>query len=678
MAGGGAATNSGIDFQQRVGAYVMAQVLTGRTDYRMLSLDADCEVRALRFETQHAVDDLVLETTAGRVFIQAKRTLFVSGAIKSEFSSVLAQFVAQYCDNPQDDDAYVIATSSDASKSIRQELRKLTEAARLNPSGWADNPLTKPERHVLETTLKLTEDHYRAITQRPLSDEDAQAIFRRIHVSVTDIEAGGRHEDAVLTSLAARNAVDPALVWGCLISACLDLAKNRLSVDAAAVVERFGQYLDAEGESSARSDTLLELICNGQLPSGRDIVLARMPRDETRMLAVELRRFNEDGSKGLTFRDGRVFLRNGNSFEIVRRASTWTGLSRWIQENPDCLEGLSLYVSDGMADLSADQESFALAHSEWCRQQLLPAPFNCIHCGDSVSEDRAECVELDDAESEPAVGLAHGRCLRPADRILGAIDSALFREHDRLRDFDYDAWRYAIQRGQGGLPEITPGLVAYMLREPDVSGLSRGDWCVQIRLEDGGVQYSTRRGKVERASEAGAKETANQLRQAIDEAGRTRDPWCCTSEAFGTYSALLSTSPAHDRPVPCADAVAVRYSAAIGRAYSRCDNFYAPLALLLCQETGAPLILNGALPLVSNPLELARRVENWEKAHGPLPDFVVSMVVNDDQFDKLAISAASQGHALQIDPIVDLNGNLVSGVVVASLEEFMASQDGSA
>jgi hypothetical protein len=112
--GGGAATNSGIDFQQRIAALVLAHILADVKDYTTLQLGEGLDVREVRFETNDNIDDLVLVTTSGRTLIQAKRSLSLSDNNESEYSSVLKQFVAQYVDDNASTDTYVLATSSRA------------------------------------------------------------------------------------------------------------------------------------------------------------------------------------------------------------------------------------------------------------------------------------------------------------------------------------------------------------------------------------------------------------------------------------------------------------------------------------------------------------------------------------------------------------------------------------
>ena len=83
--GGGAATSSGILFQQQLGAHFAAQILSGSKLDARLGLGEASPVW-LRFETEAPVDDILVATSAdGFIAIQAKTTLSLSDDEKNLF-----------------------------------------------------------------------------------------------------------------------------------------------------------------------------------------------------------------------------------------------------------------------------------------------------------------------------------------------------------------------------------------------------------------------------------------------------------------------------------------------------------------------------------------------------------------------------------------------------------------
>ena len=235
--------NAGIDFQQRLGALIMVMMLTDQPDLGALGLGWDnCTVQSLNFETGDAIDDLVLVTDGPVIFIQAKRSLNLSSAIASEFSSTLRQFVGQYLRTPNADQRYLIATSLNASNRIRVDLRKLTEAARLNVSGLEVNPLTKAEAAIKLVATSLIDQHFTDLSGRSITDGERSRLWRQIHVAALDVASGGGLETLALTALEGQQVRDPRLVWGSLVALGLELATYRLSIDRAALERRMARY----------------------------------------------------------------------------------------------------------------------------------------------------------------------------------------------------------------------------------------------------------------------------------------------------------------------------------------------------------------------------------------------------------------------------------------------------
>ena len=92
--GGGAATQGGINFQNRVAASICVNILAERP---ALSIGPDGAAAYARFETPEPIDDILAGSAkGGHAFVQAKRTLSLSSAEDSELASVIDQFVRQY------------------------------------------------------------------------------------------------------------------------------------------------------------------------------------------------------------------------------------------------------------------------------------------------------------------------------------------------------------------------------------------------------------------------------------------------------------------------------------------------------------------------------------------------------------------------------------------------------
>jgi hypothetical protein len=131
MTGGGAATNSGIDFQHRVGALALVVMLADSVDLDAVGLgEASEKPTQVRFETNDGIDDIVIDLGKGRILVQAKNTLSLSTGAESEFAKVIQQFVTQSL-HEANNDRFLLAVSPGASAKIRLDFKKLCESYRL-------------------------------------------------------------------------------------------------------------------------------------------------------------------------------------------------------------------------------------------------------------------------------------------------------------------------------------------------------------------------------------------------------------------------------------------------------------------------------------------------------------------------------------------------------------------
>ncbi len=91
----GRGTAAGVVFQAEVGAYAAALIL-GQRPISRLSTGLPGSPLRVNFETPTAVDDVVLKTDVGEIYVQAKRAITLSAKADSELASVSDQFVRQF------------------------------------------------------------------------------------------------------------------------------------------------------------------------------------------------------------------------------------------------------------------------------------------------------------------------------------------------------------------------------------------------------------------------------------------------------------------------------------------------------------------------------------------------------------------------------------------------------
>ena len=126
------ATNAGIDYQQRVSAFMMI-LMEFEIDISMvLQLNSKEKIIELNFEACENIDDLVMTLESGKkIYFQMKRTISLSENENSEFYGVCTQFVKQYLTQNSSDLAYILGTRSEASNAITIKLKRVLEGIRL-------------------------------------------------------------------------------------------------------------------------------------------------------------------------------------------------------------------------------------------------------------------------------------------------------------------------------------------------------------------------------------------------------------------------------------------------------------------------------------------------------------------------------------------------------------------
>ena len=88
------ATNAGIDFQQRVSAYMMILMEFDMDISLALQLDRNDKIEGLNFEACESIDDLIITLSSGKkVYFQMKRHIgYKNGIIKVNYNKIEKDF----------------------------------------------------------------------------------------------------------------------------------------------------------------------------------------------------------------------------------------------------------------------------------------------------------------------------------------------------------------------------------------------------------------------------------------------------------------------------------------------------------------------------------------------------------------------------------------------------------
>ncbi|RKE94301.1 hypothetical protein C8N30_3424 [Sulfitobacter guttiformis] len=356
VGGGGAATSSGIFFQQRLGSVIGAWMLSDQSFDRVFNL-GDARPSWMRFETEAPVDDILVATDAGGfVAIQAKTSASLSAELKSPFGKTISQFVKHWLvcrdgDGQQEWnrplsvelDRLVLAVGPESPASIREDLPR---ALRLKsqPGG---GELTVAQQRAFDIFSTCVENAWLAATVEPFDTALPSHLASLIVIFVFNPEEAGQQAivqnlrqivvaeteaEIVLTTLESlsaemmsqRGGADSSKLRQALISRGValsvppnyadDIAKLRAHSEATAeALSRYEVIEAAEGnsvslvrecqpqiEAAAREGSLLIIGEPGSGKSGVLNSLARTLRDEGNdVLELAVDRFSVETLEGL-------------------------------------------------------------------------------------------------------------------------------------------------------------------------------------------------------------------------------------------------------------------------------------------------------------------------------------------------------------------------------------------
>ncbi len=679
---GGAATNAGIDFQGRVAALALVCAYTETPMSTLFSINVDAKPVSLTLEAAEAIDDIVVKCNDNKtIYIQAKRKLSLSTKENSELSCVVSQFIRQAHAKPYEDAIYLLATTTESSGPIRVTLKKILDAYRMNSDGPDIKTFSEAEKksydkfHDIVTTTFITEYGHE------MSKEEFCFFAKRSYVCVMDVESGMSHESAAIALLTPAVNVGPCLIWSMFITTCLSHGAKRRVIDILGLDAIAGKYRvsNSLGKSPTSSDEILKLEAkeHGVFSSGREVLLMEAPDVFDGLMVAEFFRFNDAGVKRLRFsKDGVIWQKDSTTMsKVYFRSSTYTAFDRFIKDHPELVKDKKVCIVGANDAETADDTLFAKAHSELCEKTLQSRKdiLKCLHCGNAISQEFILLVELDDEETEHQVGCVHDECRRNIDRVLGQLECPMFKEKDFLKNFDFCQWAKLIVQGQGLLRGKKHQAICPVVWNPENSLYRNHKYCIRVNLKGGLSCFITSRSKLDRYPKDIAEQHATEFNTHLKNARDKNDPACYTSInwMYSTYSILLAIKEPEEECLECLDAEVVKYSEHIAKLYPSKMEYYTPLCYLIDTETEHTIIINDTIMLISRPMDMDKIIKNAKQVGVDLKNYEMRIISSDVEFDSIVAQAFNDNLDVIIDPLCDLNGNLVSGYVIKDIQALI-------
>lgn len=674
------ATNAGIDFQQRVSAYMMILMEFDMDISLALQLDRNDKIEGLNFEACESIDDLIITLSSGKkVYFQMKRTISLSDSNDSEFYGVCEQFVKQYLKQDENDVAYILATRTESSKLITIKLKRILEGIRLANNLQVIAELNCEEKKVFDKLCNNIKTIYKNIKKSDILDEDLLNIILRIYIEIFDIESGEEYEKTVKLILFNLIDVDIELFWRTLISKAVEYGANRRCLSREKLKEQCKTYVE---ESKRTKSEFVEPFFNMTWKQGtRDIevqidYVIAVPTQDTKeamgidnktVFVFELYRFDESKKKeSLKYiSPDRMKWKNGYEFKVWFRCATQERCHNYIEhELPNKIDD-SYKVVVWPIKKHFDYTDVELLHKDILLKSLeKQKACICANCGKAIFDNKAYLIEIDNEEYSDSVGMVHDNCIRPVDRMVGEIIMPKIEDYSYLKNFDIASWAKLVKKGKqawSNLEEMAAQCPNMTINTDEV--FHDGNYCLYHILENGDRKYTTNRGVIDRISKREAEQLQQMFTTRIKEAKEEGDPFGYSSKSFiyGRYSQIIEQVGDKEEFIECVDTKVNLYNEFVARIYNDCETYYAPIIYLSID--GEPFVLpNGIFPMLTNPFELPKYIKNWEKMGFSMPEYEVCIIKDDNEYILKMISLITN----QILPVVDgmfgSDGRMLRGI----------------
>lgn len=681
------ATNAGIDFQQRVSAYMMILMEFDMDISLALQVNKSNTIKEINFEDCESIDDLVITLDSGKkIYFQMKRTISLSDDSESEFFGVCEQFVNQFLKQNENDLAYILVTRTEASKAISVKLKRILEGIRLANSLSVIEKLYQEERKIFDKVSSNIKTIYKKNTHEDISEDILLKIFLRMYVELFDIENGEEYEKTIKLILWKLIDVDVELFWRTFISKAIEYGANRRCLSRENLKEQCKSYFK---ENQTKEELLASPFFNRSwkennkdIPVQIDYAVAiptkktmeKMKIENDTIFMFELYRFDDSKKKeSLKYiAPNKMIFENGLEFVVLYRCASQERCHNYIEKELGDIEGKYELI------IWPIKEHFEPTDVELLHKEVLEKSFEecqdciCSNCGKAIFDNEIYIIEIDNEECSNKVGLAHKSCVRPVDRVIGEVTISGIEDYSFLKHFDIGCWAKMVMKGKRVWENLEIMAAQCMPLVIDTDEVFHdGNYCVYQMLENGDKRYTTNRGVIDRLSKTNAELLQKQFTESLIAAKKEGNPFGYSSKTYmyGQYEKILEQVGDKEDFIECTEAKAELYNESVAKIYNDCETYYAPIIYLSVE--GDPYILpNGVFPMITNPFDLLKYIKNWEKMGVTVPEYEICIIKDDNEFILKMISLISNGILPAANSMFAPDGKLIRGIHIHLMWEL--------
>lgn len=511
--------------------------------------------------------------------------------------------------------------------------------------------------------------------------------MKRLYVHKSDIENGESDEKLVKIFLALKGIDYPELFWSALVKQALEFGTNRRTISSEFLKKQFEIYLVDE-KKEVQSIELVKLT-DENLIVNRDIFYATSEElvevlnsgEKYRIqhlslnteFILELIRFKKAEKNDYKVKSNNtLILRHGIELKVLHRTATYTEMEKWMERNININSSSSIVRLEGNFNNVEEEYPLAILHRKKLVNELSNLKLECIHCGKPIFA-KSDAIEVDNTSENLKVGLVHTHCLRPIDRVFGHVKSELFNRYSFLKNFDFYTWMNLLNKGgQRAFLELKDNHFnqVSMMWNKNSKNYQRGDYYLINYLEDGSTNYQRSRGRIIRGSYEEMERVSSTFNVGLMEAKKNGEPfgYLSISQKFGNYQMMKQFINVGEKFLECERTEAKKYNSLIRELDDIAGDYYTPLVYISID--GKPLIVDGTLFFITNPLELNLYLENLlDVFHVDIgaEEYSIEIIDSDTNFDILMEEVTKNNLSAIVDPYFGKQGELLRGIVLEEL-----------
>ena len=426
-----------------------------------------------------------------------------------------------------------------------------------------------------------------------------------------------------------------------------------------------------------KRDYLANIGSESNISSGKEILIVKSIIDEYDFMIIENFRFNDNNEKKILFKDNLGIFDStdhSESWEVIRRFATVSGLFNYIDKHPEIINKKTIFIRATDDIENVEDDLYCRYYSQYLTQ-LLNANTKkmfCLHCEEKITDNNSYLIEFDDFGYDAAVGNVHYPCLRPIDRILGKSIYGNLEKENYLINFDFEKWIYLLENGQGQITAIKNKMLdnIYIISWNHENNINVGSFCIKLKYDNGDSDFVMLGNKIQRFKESEVDYWVTEFSNSI----QNYKPCKIVESGINGNLDIIEKIKEDNQSISMVISYEkTRYSNLLEKNQCSIINDYTPLCYFVDMKDEI-ISFYDIIPLISNPENIERYIDNWQILSPQKIDFKLKIVESDLELGSLIALYGQKGKNLVINPQFDIESKqLKAGYIIKTIEEIIGT-----